>query len=123
MLILSRQKRQLIHMIDHIPHDIPALNFILQLREYLPDLILDGLRVINMIFFKFLEVGKQLSIYKDYQVIVGYSLIMIQLSVFIYRMCPGCPSVLFIKDILVLLTLQLSLIGLLIFKVIQILQK
>ena len=69
MLLHMGPEPQLVDQVDDLAEVVSALDLVLQLREYLTDLILDGIRTLGL-SLEFLEVREQLESNINREVII-----------------------------------------------------
>ena len=84
-------------MVDDVPQDVAALDLVLDLPEYLADLVLDGVGAGGLLL-EAVEVGEELPVHEVTQIVPGEGGIMVQLAVGPLGRGPAFPAVLLIQD-------------------------
>ena len=109
-------------MVDNLAQVVAALNLVLDLAEYLPDLVFDGIRSAGLLL-EAVEVREELLIDEVAQVVAGQGGVVIEITVLALGRGPGIPAVGFVENVAVLLPLQCGLIGAVLLKSIKVFQE
>ena len=80
MLLGLRAEAQFVDVVDDLAQGVAALNLVLDLAEYLADLVFDGVRAGGLLL-EAVQVGEQLAIDKLAQVVAGQCLVVVELAV------------------------------------------
>ena len=122
MLFLLRPELEGINPVDDLPQVVPAGNFVLNLAEYLPDLVFQRIGSAGPLLEP-LEVGEQLPINELEEVITGQGGIVVDLPILPLGSSPDVPAVLPIQKVGVSLPLQFRFRGAVLLRSVEIFQE
>lgn len=114
---------QPIHHIHNLPQVIATSYFIVQLREDFANLVFNAFRVVTVQFLKIGQVGKQLLVYKPYQIGTRHFQVVAAFTGFIRWFGPGVPPVFCSQYRRIGIALQFGFIGLILLQGIQVPEK
>ena len=122
MLFLLRAETQFVDVVDDLAQVVAALDLVLDLAEYLADLVFDGVWAAGL-ELEAVQIGEQLAIDKLAQVVAGLCLVVVELAVLVLGRGPRRPAVGFVEDEGVLLALQFCLHRLVLLQPVEILEE
>ncbi|WP_219857039.1 hypothetical protein [Stutzerimonas kunmingensis] len=120
MFLGLRAEAQTIDDFQHFAQVVAALDAVLQLAEYLADLVLDGVRPFGLLL-EAMQVGKQLGIDEILEVIAGQGAVVVDLAIRCLGRRPALPTVFRVEDVEVVLALKLGFQGFFLLQRIEIL--
>ena len=122
VLLLTRLKVKRIYECEDLTKIVATGDTIFELREYLSDLVLDGLRVLG-IMTEVLEIRKESRIHEVDEILSDKSDMMIDLPILSLRYCPSIPLELWSDEWTVFSTREDRDITTIPFEIIKILQE
>jgi len=113
-----RAKAEFVDVVDDFAQVVAAVDLVLDLAEYLADLVFDGVRAIGFLL-EAVQVGKQLAVYEVAQIVAGRRLVVIRLAVVVFGRGPAFPAVRQVENERVFPALQLGFHGLVLLQAVQ----
>jgi len=117
-----RTEAQFVDVVNDLAQVIAALDFVLNFPEDFADLVFDGVWA-GGLGLEAVQIGEELLIDKDQQVIAGHGGIVIELVVFALRRGPSIPTIGLFEDEGVFLSIELGFRDLVVLQIINIFQK
>ena len=122
MLLGLRGKVQLVNRVNNVPQIVATLNPVLNLPKNLADLVLNRVGPGGLLL-KPVQVGEQLAIDEENQIVAGQRCVVVQLSLRILGRGPGAPAVRLLENVVVGFAIQRRLGGFVLLQSVEILQK
>ena len=117
-----RTEAQFVDVVNDLSQVITALDFVLNFAEDFADFVFDGVRA-GRLGLEAVQIGEELLIDEDQQVIAGHGGIVIELVVFALRRGPSIPTIGFVEDEGVFLPIELGFRDLVVLQIINVFQK
>ena len=122
MLLGLGAEAQFIDVVDNLAQVVAALNLVLDLTEYLPNLVFDGVRAARLLL-EAVQVGKELPADEVPEVVAGAGLVVIEFAVLALGCGPAFPSVGLVEDGGVFLAFQRGFASLVLLKIVEVLEE
>ena len=113
---------QLVNLVDDLAQVVAALNLVLDLSKYLPNLVFNGVGAARLLL-EAVQVGKKFPVNKIAEVVTGQGLVVVKFAVLALGRGPALPPVGRIKDMGIFLPIERSLGALVLLKIIQVFKK
>ena len=122
MLLLLRAEVQFVDLIDDLAEVVAALNLVLDLAEYLANLVFDGVRAARLLL-EAVQVGKELPVHEVAEVVAGQGLVVVEFAVLALGRSPAFPAIGLVEDVGVFLAVQRGLGALVLLKIVEVFQE
>ena len=113
---------QFVNVVDNLAQVVAALNLVLDLAEYLPDLVFDGVRAARLLL-ELVQVGKQLPAHELAEITARQSLVVVEFAVLAFGCSPAFPAVGRVENVGVFLAFERSLGALVLLKIVKVFQE
>src|SRR5271157_3611893 len=113
---------QLVDLVDNLAQVVAALNLVLDLAEYLPNLVFDSVRAARLLL-EAVQVGKELPVHEVAEVVAGQGLVVVEFAVLALGRGPAFPAIGLVEDVGVFLAVQRGFGALVLLKVVEVFQE
>ena len=122
MLLILRAKLQAVYLVDDVSKVVATCHLVVYFVEDLADFVFNGVSARGTLFETF-EIREEFGFNELDEVFTGKRRVVVNCILGVTRGCPDAPSVLFVKDVLVLLFREFGFLLSILLKCVEVLQE